>query len=555
MTPVQAAAIESLLSRRDVVVQAETGSGKTLAFLLPVLDMLLAVRPPLQPFQIGAAVVVPTRELAQQIFALLTASLLPQYPGVAAVMCTGGYPVERDRRRIEAAGCNVVVATPGRLLELFEWYAREEALRHTFNAQSLEALVFDEADRLLDLGFEPAVSRLLRFFPKQRRTGLFSATLSGSDSLSQLIRVGLRNPVRIVVEREQAGTGAGTGTGLPALPESLAAFYHSCGADEKLLFLAEFLRRHPAGKTIVYFATCASVDYFYHLLREAFPDALRGRLLPLHGRYDGSKRRGVLRRFSEAADADGPVLLCTDVAARGLDVPLVRWVVQYDLPQDPAAFVHRSGRTARMGQAGSALALLMPNESVYRDFCEGRQIRLQQLPVDWQADPDSARRQVYEAVARDRLFIDKGARSFVSYIRHYSAHRLAFLLKTEDLDLGACIRGFFLLSVPKMPELRAAGDLAGAVPGAVPLESIDYRDPLIKAQAVARRQRRVQRQPRSEKCRPWSRSREMRRRGKSRAAPQEARHPREPGPDGSLADDYREYRRDKRRRGRAPLPE
>lgn len=368
MTPVQASAIPLFLSHKDVVAEAVTGSGKTLAFVIPILEMLRRREAPLKKHELGAVVVCPTRELAQQTVSVLQQFLerQPEDDGLyvgGVQLCVGGTnmsPAE-DLRAFRDDGPDILVGTPGRMDELLS--------KPGVRTSELEVLVMDEADRLLDLGFSAAIRSLIGFLPKQRRTGLFSATMT--EALSELVRVGLRNPVRVVVKVEYKQRGAARATDI-RMPATLEQFYHVSRPEHKFAQLLRLLQHEAEGgvrKAIVYFATCAQVNYIFSLLaHRARKQDKHLRFFSLHGKQTPKRRTATFAGFTHAqsdegdtagcADASTSVLLCTDVAARGLDLPDVDVVVQYDPPSDPKVFSHRSGRTARAGRSGRAVVML-----------------------------------------------------------------------------------------------------------------------------------------------------------------------------------------------------
>lgn len=349
-TPVQSAAIPLFLSHKDVVVEAVTGSGKTLAFLIPIVEILKKRKPALRKNEVGAIIVSPTRELAIQTWEVL-GELLKDYPELKQVILIGGAEVSQDFDRIAENGCNILVTTPGRLLDILERNTEAVVVK------SLEILVLDEADRLLNLGFERTINSILERLPKQRRTGLFSATMS--DALSELIRTGLRNPVKVTIKVENTSTKVEQRT-----PESLKSFYTICDYEHRLPFTLNFLRNHSAKKTIMYFGTCASVEYFNRAIPLLPKGILKGlpSIVALHGRMEHRKRQKIYHEF---LTAERSIMICTDLAARGLDFSDVDLVLQYEAPQDPTTFIHRCGRTARSGRSGEALLLLSQSEDNY----------------------------------------------------------------------------------------------------------------------------------------------------------------------------------------------
>lgn len=347
MTPVQSATIPYFMQNKDVAVEAVTGSGKTLAFVIPIVEILTRRAQPWSSKETGALIITPTRELATQIAGVL----LPFLEEVALSMSVliGGSDLQTSITELNSNGANVVVATPGRLVDVLN---RKDCTLASA-VHSLEVLVLDEADRLLELGFEQSINTALSFLPKQRRTGLFSATLN--QDVKALIRAGMRNPVTITVRDKQESKD------LDPTPKSLSNFYLECEAEGKVLALFSLLNMLCDKRVIVFFATCASVGYFGMLARRLFSHL---NVLALHGKMH--KKRQKL--FAEFSSCEKGILMCTDVMARGVDFPGVDWVIQFDPPSSAKSFVHRCGRTARMGQVGQALLMLLPSEISYVEF-------------------------------------------------------------------------------------------------------------------------------------------------------------------------------------------
>ena len=338
---------------------------------------------------------------------------------------------------------NLLVATPGRLLDIL-------SSKHVHCTQSsFELLVMDEADRLLDLGFKDDIQKILQRLPKQRRTGLFSASVS--EAVDQLVRVGLRNPVRIAVKVKSA-SGAHDKT----TPASLQMSYIVVDPGLKLpaiTLLLKNLQPTPL-KTIVYLSTCAAVDYFQHLLPSIMPGIT---LVPLHGKHPSSVRNKNFTRFT---DSIGPaVLLTTDVAARGLDIPAVDLVVQVDPPSDPKVFIHRCGRAGRAGRKGLAVTLISSGrEEEYIPFLEVRKTPISKLAepgIDVAAlNADEIADEFKKLVLKDRALHDKGQRAFVSWVQAYRKHSASSIFRIADLDWEKLGQAWGLLRLPKMPELK-----------------------------------------------------------------------------------------------------
>jgi ATP-dependent RNA helicase DDX55/SPB4 len=428
------------------------------------VQKLLRLDEPIKKHHVGAIIISPTRELATQIYTILTSLLSFHEQSALSLNSTE----EGERRRSTSTltvlpqlllggtttpaqdissflrnSPNVLISTPGRLLELL-------SSQHVHCPQSsFEVLVLDEADRLLDSGFKDDLQKILQRLPKQRRTGLFSASVS--EAVGEIIRVGLRNPVKIAVKVKSA---AGVDKRTPA---SLQMSYLLTPASQKfpaLLSLLSQLEPTPQ-KSIIYLSTCAAVDYFQHTLSALLPRQFS--LLPLHGKHPPNVRQ---KNFSKYISAVTPtILLTTDVAARGLDIPQVDLVVQIDPPSDPKVFLHRCGRAGRAGRKGLSVIFLQPGrEEDYIPFLEIRKtpITLLKAPVVAVTDEDAklVTSRMRKQVLADRGLYDKGQRAFVSWVKAYSKHQASSIFRVADLDWTDLGNAWGLVRLPKMPELK-----------------------------------------------------------------------------------------------------
>ncbi|KAF2091780.1 ATP-dependent rRNA helicase SPB4 [Saccharata proteae CBS 121410] len=489
MTPVQASTIPLFMGHKDVVVEAVTGSGKTLSFLIPVIERLLRLDEPIKKHHVGAIIVSPTRELATQIHTVLLSLLAFHAPSAAAMrpetddqpqqafpsstlkvipqlLLGGNTTPAQDLSTFLKTSPNLLIATPGRLLELL-------SSPHVHCPQtSFEVLVMDEADRLLDLGFKDDLQRILQRLPKQRRTGLFSASVS--EAVSQLVRVGLRNPVRIAVKVKSASGAIDKRT-----PASLQMSYITTSPTHKLPALGKLLERLTPvpQKTIIFMSTCAGVDYFQHVLPSLLPSSHM--VVPLHGKHPPNVRQKNFSRFTESVTPT--ILLTTDVAARGLDIPSVDLVVQLDPPSDPKTFIHRCGRAGRAGRRGLAVTFLTAatHEEDYVSFLEVRKtpiapLRTPVVDVD-ESEAQEAIEKIRDNALKDRGVHDKAQRAFVSWVQSYSKHAASSIFRVKDLDWTAWGNAWGLLKLPKMPELKAwEGDKSLGV--SVDWNSYGYKD-------------------------------------------------------------------------------
>ncbi|KAG8390143.1 hypothetical protein BUALT_Bualt01G0052900 [Buddleja alternifolia] len=457
-TPVQAKTIPLLCSYKDVAVDAATGSGKTLAFVIPLVEILRRAAAP-KPQQVMGVIISPTRELASQIFKVAE-PFISTLSNVRPMLLVGGAEVKADMRMIEVEGANLLIGTPGRLNDIME---RMDIL----DFRNLEILILDEADRLLDMGFQKQISSIISRLPKLRRTGLFSATQT--EAVEELSKAGLRNPVRVAVEvKNSKDLTSSQQIASSKTPSGLHIEYLQCEADKKPLELIDLLIKNKTGKIIIYFMTCACVDYWGAVL--PLLSALKGfSLIALHGKMKQAAREKALASFTSLSSG---ILLCTDVAARGLDIPGVDCIIQYDPPQDPNVFIHRVGRTARMGRQGSAIVFLLPKEEAYIEFLRIRRVPLEERKCSDEVS-DIIITQIRSAAKKDRDIMEKGLRAFVSYIRAYKEHHCSFIFRWKELEIGKLGMGYGLLQLPSMPEVKHH---SLSTEGFVPVEDIKLED-------------------------------------------------------------------------------
>ncbi|XP_031586626.1 ATP-dependent RNA helicase DDX55 [Oreochromis aureus] len=437
MTPVQSACIPLFMSNKDVAAEAVTGSGKTLAFVIPIIELLLKREEKLKKMQVGALVITPTRELAVQISEVME-QFIEKFPQFKQILLIGGSNPAEDVEKFKDKGANIVIATPGRLEDMFR--RKSDGLDLASSVKSLDVLVLDEADRLLDMGFEASLNTILGYLPKQRRTGLFSATQT--QELEKLVRAGLRNPVRITVKEK----GLAAAATAQKTPSRLSNYYTICRAEDKFNNLVAFLRQHKHEKLLVFFSTCACVEYYGRVLEMLVKKVT---IHCIHGKMK-HKRNSIFADFRKLKSG---ILVCTDVMARGIDIPDVNWVLQYDPPSSASAFVHRCGRTARIGNYGNALVFLLPMEETYVNFLSiNQKCPLQKMsPIK---DVVDVLPKVKAMALADRAMFERGKKAFVSYVQAYAKHECSLIFRTKDLDFGCLARGFALLRLPRMPELK-----------------------------------------------------------------------------------------------------
>jgi ATP-dependent RNA helicase RhlE len=326
--PVQSGVIPLALDGEDVIACAETGTGKTAAFLVPILQRFLNEPPP-QPPRTRTLVLAPTRELAVQIEDQVQG--LTYHTTVSSVAVFGGVPMDAQERALRA-GVDIVVATPGRLMD----HMRHEST----DFAALEVLVLDEADRMLDMGFWPDVRRILSALPSARQTLLFSATMPGE--VLKLTQEFLRDPKYVQVGRR----------GGPA--QTISHAVQTVAAGEKTQWLGKWLREEATGPVLVFCRTKIGAERLAGRL-----SGMGIRAASLHADRTQQQRMAAVEGFRTGTY---PVLVATDVAARGLDIDGIAHVVNYEVPDTPEAYVHRVGRTGRAESTGTALTLVAPEE-------------------------------------------------------------------------------------------------------------------------------------------------------------------------------------------------
>jgi superfamily II DNA/RNA helicase len=353
-TPVQAQAIALVLAGRDVLVSAETGSGKTLSFCLPVLQALAEnqLPPAGRQRRVRALILVPTRELAVQIGEVARLLARHEAQAVKVTVVFGGVSINPQMMGLRG-GADIVVATPGRLLDLIEHNALE--------LSAVQTLVLDEADRLLDLGFEQELERILALLPAKRHNLFFSATLP--PTVQALAAGLLKNPARVDVAPVVLDIAA------------IAQQVIEVDAPRRTQLLRHLIAQRGWSRVLVFVATKHAAEMVADKLRKAGLTAE-----PFHGELSQGKRTQVLLDFK---NSDVKVVVATDVAARGLDVAQLPVVVNYDLPRSAVDYVHRIGRTGRAGESGLAVSFVSAATQAHWRLIEKRQglaVAREQLP-------------------------------------------------------------------------------------------------------------------------------------------------------------------------------
>ncbi|OVA05054.1 Helicase [Macleaya cordata] len=420
MTQIQARSIPPLLEGKDVLGAARTGSGKTLAFLVPAIELLYHIR--FSPRNgTGVVIICPTRELAIQTHAV--AEDLLKYHTQTHGLVMGGASRRGEAERL-VKGVNLLVATPGRLLD---------HLQNTkgFIFKNLKCLMIDEADRILEANFEEEMKQIIKLLPKERQTALFSATQT--KKVEDLARLSFQTtPVYIDVDDGRSKVTV----------EGLQQGYCVVPSARRFILLYSFLKRNLSKKVMVFFSSCNSVKYHSELLKYIQVDCF-----DIHGKQKQQKRTST---FFDFCKAEKGILLCTDVAARGLDIPAVDWIVQFDPPDEPKEYIHRVGRTARgEGGKGHALLFLIPEELQFLRYLKAAKVPVKEYEFD---EKKLANVQSHlEKLVANNYYLNKSAKeAYRSYILAYNSHSMKDIFNVHRLDLQAVAASFCFSGPPKI---------------------------------------------------------------------------------------------------------
>lgn len=434
LTDIQAKAIPLALQGKDILGAAKTGSGKTLAFLIPVLENLYRAQCVGGDAGLGALIIAPTRELAIQIFEVLR-KLGKKGHLFAAGLVTGGPNLKAEQEALSRM--NIVVGTPGRLLQHLSQTA-------AFNVDNLRMLVLDEADRILDMGFQRDVDAILDYLPEERQTMLFSATQT--KKVGDLARLSLNEPEYVSVH--EAATSS--------TPKTLQQNYVITPLQDKLDTLWSFIQSAKKSKLLIFLSSGKQVRFVYESFRHMQPGIP---LLHLHGRQKQTARLEITQKFSASRNS---CLFATDVVARGLDFPAVDWVVQVDCPEDPDTYIHRVGRTARYERDGRAVLFLDPSEEEgMLQALEKKKVPIEKINVKAKKQT-SIKPQLQSMCFKDPQLKYLGQKCFASYVRSLHIQKDKSIFKLDQYPLEEFAASLGLPGAPRIKFLKADQDAVKA---------------------------------------------------------------------------------------------
>ncbi|OHS96807.1 DEAD/DEAH box helicase family protein [Tritrichomonas foetus] len=419
MSPIQKQSLLYTLCGRDLIGAAETGTGKTLAFLIPLIETLKKSKWSVSS-GLGAIIISPTRDLASQTYNVL-ADLITD-TGFSAGLVTGGLHFEEAEANL--GQLNIMICTPGRLKEHVDNSPQ-------FNADNLQILVLDEADRLLGTEFVKDLKQIIREFPKNRQTLLFTAT--AGKAIKSLSKLWLQNPVSVLITEKRES----------ATPDNLVEFYTIVPLSEKFNTLFSFLRSHKSDKLIVFMETVKMVRFAFEAFRHLKPGLP---LMHLTGKQSSELRFSVCRDF---ANKERGVIFTTDVAARGLDFPQVNWVIQMDCPTTTETYIHRVGRTARFYQGGKGLLFLTPSEKAFVTKMAENKVNLRPIQIQ-ESELINIKPELVDVLAKFSDVKHLAIKAFTTYLKSVQRHNDGEVFKLDEVlkQKDDFAKAFGLLGTP-----------------------------------------------------------------------------------------------------------
>ena len=462
LTPIQRCTLPHSLAGRDILGASKTGSGKTLCFLIPILENLYRDGF-IKEEGLGALILLPTRELAIQVFEVI--NKIGKHHNYSVGLVIGGNDYEKERYIVN--NMNILIGTPGRILQ-------HMAESYMFTADNLKILVIDEADRILDEGFEEELIKIINYLPKNRQTLLFSATLT--RTLKRLVKIHMRSPEYInlsntdnvlntieninknelsimkikndtgdnINDMKNNSINNANNLNDMIIPKNLNQFYSIVEPEDRVNVLYSFLKTHKMSKILVFVSSRKQVRYF----TEVFKHLKLGMLfLDIHGKQKQGKRYSTFYTFSQKRNS--VVLFATDLASRGVDFPAIDWVIQLDPPEDIAQYIHRVGRTARYKSDGNSVLFVGEKEINFINELELRKIKVTKIKIA----PNKINNitpVVRSLLSEHNELIEIAEKAISSYVKSINLMANKNVFNIKNIDLGKLALSYGLVSSPEM---------------------------------------------------------------------------------------------------------
>ena len=492
ITKVQYILINEFLKNEDVIVKSVTGSGKTLSYIIPLFQRLINYSKENLEYknQTLALILLPARELSEQVLKDILNFINNMKYKFTFQLLIGGKKVENDIEKYNNEIPNIIIATPGRLIDIDE--------KVKINFQNLQIFILDEADKMLDMGFEVEISYILSKIPKQRRTGLFSATVT--SNIENIIKAGMRNPIFIDIKIQNNKSNdifinendlkkpiSSQGSyykvipfnkdnnkinnSIQELPQGLYQYYIEIkNIKYKIPHLIHILNMIYNGlekrKIMIFLSTCNSVDYFNLLLPLLFKKLSMTdfSISKLHSKISQNKRNKEYKLFKIENKNKLNILLSTDLASRGIDIPNIDMIIQFDPPKTDDSYIHKAGRTARVDNKGISLLFLNENELTFLNYMKQKGIFIQKWEdqiIKKEEDVDlifsennkngiSVLNCIKEINISDKWIYDKAVNTFVSFLRYYQEIELKYIFHYPNFDIGNFANSLQLLKLPRL---------------------------------------------------------------------------------------------------------
>ena len=457
LTPIQRCTLPHSLGGRDILGASKTGSGKTLCFLIPILENLYRDGF-IREEGLGALILLPTRELAIQVFEVI--NKIGKHHNYSVGLVIGGNDYEKERYIVN--NMNILIGTPGRILQ-------HMGESYMFSADNLKILVIDEADRILDEGFEDELVKIINYLPKNRQTLLFSATLT--RNLKRLVKIHMRSPEYINISNtdnvlntieninknelsimkiknnntdNNIKNSENNNLNDVIIPKNLNQFYTIVEPEDRVNILYSFLKLHKMSKILVFVSSRKQVRYF----TEVFKHLKLGMLfLDIHGKQKQGKRYSTFHTFSEKRNS--VVLFATDLASRGVDFPAIDWVIQLDPPEDISQYIHRVGRTARYKSDGNSVLFVSEKEINFVKELELRKIKVTKIKIP----PNKINNitpVVRSLLSENKELIEMAEKAITSYVKSINLMANKNVFNVKNIDLGKLALSYGLVSSPEM---------------------------------------------------------------------------------------------------------